>query len=276
MTSLLPDCMREHLTLVVSIAGGIAIIVRLLSAAALQPETALIILQTQGTSAVIVGTLLPVLALLPGMVAIIVLLSTFGTRPINTGRLTIGLCLLAFTAMMVPLGTIAMLAVLPLVIVAIYFVRRALNQALFRLARRARDQVRLHKLADTLRYLDEFRERTGRIDNLRGGALISGGLLVIVLFGSPPWLPTERIDGPTGPITGYVLADGNDELIVLQDSPRIVVRLPAAETKRAYCTRPAKDQDAPLTRFVNSGRPLLFVVSDSPDAAAYPRCPAPK
>jgi hypothetical protein len=131
MTSLLPDWMREHLTLVVSVAGGIAIIIRLLSSAALQPETALIILQTQGTSAVIVGTLLPVLALLPGLVAIIVLLSTFGTRPINSGRLTVGVILLAFTAMMVPLGTVAMLAVLPLVIVAIYVIRRTLNQALF-------------------------------------------------------------------------------------------------------------------------------------------------
>jgi hypothetical protein len=131
-------------------------------------------------------------------------------------------------------------------------------------------------LAGTLRYLDEFRERTGRIDNPRGGALICGGLLILILFGSPPWLPTERIDSPSGSITGYVLDSGNDELTVLQDSPRTVIRMPASETKRSYCTKPIKDENAPLTRFLNSGKPLLFVISDSPDAADYPRCPTRK
>jgi hypothetical protein len=274
MTTGMPSWVREHLGVVLTLATGVAISIRVLSSAALDPETALILLEAQGTAAVILGSLLPVLPLLPGLASVFALIATFGSRPISRTRLATALVLLGVSAVMVPLGSVALLLVLPTVIVALYAARLSWSVCQLRTARRERDRAKVHDAVEAVRYLNAVRLGAGNYGSPRFIFLISSVTVSLVLFSAPPWLPTESIRAGGDPFTGYVLGSDDEMLIILKDSPRTAIRIPKANVQRSYCTKPDEDEGTSLSRLASSGTPLLFQLSSTtPRARGYPPCP---
>jgi hypothetical protein len=92
------------------------------------------------------------------------------------------------------------------------------------------------------------------------------GIGLVALFNPRPWLPAERIAPRHGPaLTGYVLNESPDTVVVLRDDNRAVVRLdPATISSRAFCAL-----EAPRTG--DHRQSLLTLVLN--DEAAYPMCP---
>jgi hypothetical protein len=75
-----------------------------------------------------------------------------------------------------------------------------------------------------------------------------------------PWLPPEDVATKSGTITGYVLDDSSD-ILLMQDSDRSVIRIPADEiSKRTICTTDERSPRSLLSRIFWS------------DASNYPDC----
>jgi len=72
-------------------------------------------------------------------------------------------------------------------------------------------------------------------------------LNLLVVTGSEPWLPAEKIELRTGdPVVGYVLDETDDQLVVLENDDRRVSRLELTDvTSREICrlTQPALDRE---------------------------------
>jgi hypothetical protein len=60
-------------------------------------------------------------------------------------------------------------------------------------------------------------------------------LAAFLLFNDRPWLPAERVAAAGQPaVTGYVLGADGDQVVVLVDRPRRIVRLEGVESRR-FC-----------------------------------------
>jgi hypothetical protein len=94
--------------------------------------------------------------------------------------------------------------------------------------------------------------------------VINGTLALVILLTAPPWLPAERIFADGQPsIIGYVLHADQDELVVLTDGARKLVRIEGSKVQsRRFCrVRPG----APSWL----GRPVLSFLYQPP---FYPEC----
>lgn len=106
-------------------------------------------------------------------------------------------------------------------------------------------------------------------DSKRGLILTSVFVVAAWMVGSAiisdPWIPLERVDTPAGSTVGYVLDESADEVTILRDKPRDVIRTgPVAE--RTYCV----SSRAMLPRKVST---LLATTVLLPNrGASYPEC----
>ena len=105
------------------------------------------------------------------------------------------------------------------------------------------------------------RPRTRRL--LRTLLIVYAGLAIVLLLSDRPWLPAEHIAvGGQSAITGYVLKADSDEVVILEDRTRQLLRIAAAKVRdRRYCLmgRGASWFESPMVS-------LLY------DAPSYPRC----
>lgn len=101
-------------------------------------------------------------------------------------------------------------------------------------------------------------------DLLRGLVVIYATLTVYQLLTDAPWLPAEHITlDDQAAITGYVLKAESDEVVILDDGSRELVRIERADLQdRRYCVVHWPDR----TWF---GRPIISLFYETP---SYPRC----
>ena len=233
-------------------------VARLLLISGYNYETSVTLLATQGTATVIFGSLLGVTYVIP--TACFLALAFVGLREqFETGTVETGVVVAYYV-----LGTLAVVTS-PLVIAGAIAVAMAIITVEVVRAAREGHQGRAvptpnDLLADSMRYT---RYAAGR-NILVLWAMVVG---VQVLVTAPPWMPAERVevDGETEtrPIVGYILEDTDEEIVVLRDSPREVVRLSSAQGfTRTYCETHAEFWHM-------AGRPLIAFLSPEPQ---YPAC----
>lgn len=80
-----------------------------------------------------------------------------------------------------------------------------------------------------------------------------------------PWIPRERVDVPGKTVVGFVLAENDNEVTILRDKPRDVMRI-GPVTKRTYCVSRLVDAPDVVRRLV--AEPLLVPNR----AGSYPDC----
>lgn len=87
----------------------------------------------------------------------------------------------------------------------------------------------------------------------------------VLLIDDSMWLPYERYDRGDNILVGYTVAENDDELIVLRDRDRIILRVPQSEVlKRDYCVPDYESwAGMSISELAKSKRPK------------YPRCPKP-
>lgn len=82
-----------------------------------------------------------------------------------------------------------------------------------------------------------LRGRLGRSLRVALAAAVLLPAIAFLLIDDSMWLPYERFDRRTaGQVVGYTVAETDDELIVLRDRDRVILRLPADDiVRRDYC-----------------------------------------
>lgn len=226
--------LREHLGLVVSGLGAFFVVSRLWAFSGWDVQTALIVLDTQGTSAVILGSLIPFLCLAPLLAALMVYLaareSACNGEPKPWWMFLAGVLIvvaLAISPFVLTLAAVASVAIRP--------VLRWLGRGVIWL-------------------LEHVPWPTGWAPKpvpeqvpLPTVAVINIGVVFGVLALLPfAWLPAENIqhEGQRG-FTGFVLREDDDTLLVLRSEPRGVVRVATTGTARTYC-QPGEDASLSL------------------------------
>lgn len=247
---------RAHIGTAAAAVAAVLVACRLLAVAHYDLATAYGILAAQGTGSVAVGTLLAVLWLVPigtllmGLLlftrALLVGSSFAGAVPwVLIGALT--------TVYFVPWDgfTIATgLAALVLVVASL-------------VARRRLGKVPLH---------ESLPARTdGAIRVFVWGIVLMSGLTAA--SAAEPWMPAESLVlRGGGDLTGFVLSDKDDELVILTAEERTLMRLPVKEVRsRQYCER----EPDPYDFFVTStgpAQPSLLGLLFFGDDARYPPC----
>ena len=241
---------RGHIGLLVSTAAGAVIVARLLLISGYNYETAVTLLVTQGTATVIFGSLLGVAYVLP-TAFFMTLLFIAVREQYETGTVSAGVVVAYYvvgaiavvTSPLVIAGTIA----LCMAFVTVEVVRA----------------VREHADARTQREPGAVREDPDHYTRYAAARNIIALWAVVVgaqvLIAAPPWMPAERVqvggDEGKDAIVGYVLENANDEIVVLKDSPREVVRLKNPDGfDRTYCE--THDES-----WLQGGQPLITLLS---------------
>lgn len=218
--------------------------IRLLAVSAYDLDTAFSLLRTQGTGAVVLGTLLPVVAMIP-LITLMVLLTYVLWYQVRTGAKRHKRA----EAISAGLGLLALLTT-PWVLAA----------GLFLLTVMALGVAACMKPAPPRRLF---------VSILTGAGALT--LLLIVtrsIFSSQPWLPREAIVSEKATTVGYVL-EHDDEYIVLTDTPRGVFRVPGVDSRRFVCSE-AHRSGSGIYHALKDPRPVLGLPLES---AVYPRCP---
>ncbi|GGR41803.1 ABC-type multidrug transport system fused ATPase/permease subunit [Nocardioides luteus] len=95
--------------------------------------------------------------------------------------------------------------------------------------------------------------------------------LLFVLGFSPVWIPLESVETKTDTYVGYVLKESEDEIVLLQDEPRGVIRI-SGKTERTYCTRQISPKSQSQRRRSDVAPAVSFLTSPRFE---YPVCPLP-
>lgn len=240
---------KEHVGLVVALAGVMLVSLRLLAVAAFDPSSALAVLQSLGTSDVAVGTVLTVLPVLPH-IALVAL--TFGIpakqRP---WREALRLWLLgAFPA-------VAMLfSPVPEVLTGFFLGLWAVTPVVSIALRDPAGASRPETPEGALKWL---MRGAFRIATVYVVAQFAAGVIV----DRQMWLPVESVAVGGTTHVGYVLSADDRTTVLLRDSDRAVLHLARAES-RTLCL--------PANRL--SVRPIAARLGWVPrKGPEYPRCP---
>jgi hypothetical protein len=232
---------EEHLTLIVGAGSTAIVMMRLLAVSDFDPETAFAILQSVGTTTVVIGTLLAsiwVVVAFAGMA----IMRYFVQHGINSWQKA------AFDRAMVCASIVILLtaptvAALLVIIMAIMWmhVRRTCTKA-----------------------------GKGAVNPARafGEFVIGIAIALIILLGAYPWIPLERISVATQTKThvGYVLRADGEMIVVLDDKRR---RIDYLETKGLTASRELCNRHSVLKAKIIDEPILSYILSSSPQ---YPRC----
>lgn len=211
---------RVPATVAIGVASTFCIVVRLLSVAEFNTETAYGILQAQSNTDIITGTLIaiaPFVLTVGGCAAIIS--SVFYNRYKASG-IIFGSCLEIAAVFLSPLYL-----AIPIGITAI-------SLLVFVFSGNAGKWLKAHIPAG--QKLDPAGQAVAELL-----VLATVALLVVCLVLSAPWLPSESFQfNNHGPVVGYVLTDSGREMTILQSDRIIMMVADGAVKKQAVCARP--------------------------------------
>jgi hypothetical protein len=230
-------------TLTAGAVSTVLVALRLLSVAKFNPETAYGILQSSGTSDILIGT---VMSVLPS-VAIIA-----------------GSCLVLARIFLVPnhlkppaefaaWASIAILAGITLLTIPVrYGIAVVLCAIAILIVWRNKAKIDMNA---------PLAGKAGRFIT-RGVAFIFATILIIGIAATPPWMPEEHLtfNGATSPVavTGYVLTETADGMIILQAKPRrIRYFAPHTLKSRFMCLNPPR-WDFPIIFYVPGFNPVHY------------------
>jgi hypothetical protein len=261
---------EDHLGVVVSVCGALFVVIRIGAVSGFNQETAFVILQSQSTTSILLGTLLPSLIGVPLLVAVFLMFRL--ASEIDFRKLTpenrhsfrkrllgiVGIYSLGFLFMPWPQVLLMAVTVGFFVIVVKFGKRRRLRAAAAESTAAKRSRRRVHD-AKSARGLVIF------------PLVLSTLTMVGTALSRGPWLPAETISVAGGSqVTGYVLSESDTTLIVMHDDPRIVLRYPAQESDRKFCTVQETGASGRVTRFFVLSESVLGLFSND---ANYPECP---
>lgn len=220
----LPSPVKEHLGLVVGLGSAVFISLRVLVVAGFDRETAYAILATQGTATVVLGALLPFLTGIPAVTGLVFIAHWALSDSLRRRwkRLAAGLALVLFGGLFFTLTSALILAGYALISAIVlgclteYARHRRRSSATAGPGRAGSGHPRLPKLGPFL--------------------VINCGMVAAVLcFSSNPWLPLEHVRSGQDEYIGFVLQASDNELVVLEKSPRGVARIRGEDIIRTYC-----------------------------------------
>ena len=221
-------------------------------------ETAYVVLSTQGTTSVILGTLLPTLPVLPAAAVAWLLLRSLdmaGEERVRVWRFSgavylIGLSLLPWAmALSILIIGVAMFVVL-------------------RIARRVRS--RSDSGAKDGKAVERERAQFRRIAAWYVVG-VTAVTLAFTVFNGSPWLPIERFSGDQD-AEGYLLEERTNDLVILQDEPRIVRIIPSEGTDRRFCTNTSALHGGRIATWAAETPPLVAIFTN---AGRYDDCEQP-
>lgn len=271
---------KEHLGLIIAGVSASLVVARLYGVAGFQIDTALAILQASGPANVVLGTAVSLapLVLYYALAFVVVVISQIVISRRRPTVVEIAITAAVGISAIAILPPSAFLAALCAVVLGgaifageVYLERRRKRRPK-RGAKPAnepakstdREGAASNTSTDAMRWLGHWpmslRWMVG---------LFVGTLLPFTVLGSTPWVPSEALElRGAAPRTGYVLGrDGND-LIVLTDEPRSVMRVPVSNIEsRTICSY---ETARPWLGFSTNDPiiPALVVPTD-----AYPPCP---
>jgi len=232
---------EEHLTLIVGAGSTAIVMMRLLAVADFDPETAFAILQSVGTTTVVIGTLLAsiwVVVAFAGMA----IMRYFVQHGINSWRRA-AFDRAIFVGSIVILLTAPTAAALLVIIMAIMWMR----------VRRTCTEVGKESVKPA-RAFGEF--------------VLGIAIALVILLGAYPWIPLERISVSTQAKAhvGYVLRADSETIVVLDDKRR---RIEYLERKGLTVSRELCNRHSVLEAKLIDEPILSYILSSSPQ---YPRC----
>lgn len=122
----------------------------------------------------------------------------------------------------------------------------------------------LRRLRRTAARAEQFlKESASQLIVMWGTAIVSFVVAFAVI--ADPWIPRERVDVPGKSVVGFVLAEDSDEVTILRDKPRDVLRI-GPVTKRTYCLSHVVDLPKGVRRLL--AEPLLVPNR----GGSYPDC----
>jgi hypothetical protein len=207
----IPKALRDHVGLIASVllAGFIAL--RVFAVSGFQYQTAFVVLQSQGSSAILMGTVIPAFPVIPLAAAAVCM--AVGVRRESRGESSRALTVVTITLMICTL----MISEVGLLVVG-------LPLSFFGV-------LALHG----------FRRLSSKAPAPPSGRLLAGFMYTIlaiamlaVTFTPKPWLPYERVGNGRGHVDGYVLGSRDGELVILRDEHRQIVIVPEGAPRR-FC-----------------------------------------
>jgi hypothetical protein len=234
---------EEHLPLLVGASATVFIAIRLFSVASFEPETAYEILQANGTSTVIIGSVISLLG--PALIAAAIIcwqayVSTGKERRQRRYRLLMALELsVGFGLFLTPaLVFVGVPAIVALAVLELHLIRR------WRSKQRGEDrEERARRVTKESASLTSLAKRPS--------VVLSVLLVAVYVFFSPSWLPSERVSirGAERTETGYILSATSDDITMLiPTSAGNIVRHvdPHLVIKRMPCDRNPDSLKPPL------------------------------
>ena len=223
-------------TLSIGAASTVLVALRLLSVAQFNPETAYGILQANGTTSVVIGT---VISLIPSIAIIAALCLISWLIYSEHDELSEGLVFALWTTM----GVLVLIALITTPVRYILFLAGCTLLVLIVWAIKT--------------WIKEIQKKTAGQIGSRVLALFVAAILVFGVVISPPWMPPEHLSfSHAPPVTGYILTQSSDGVTVLQISPRKLMYYgPGALTGQTPCSNvPAFDFPAVYyTRWFHPG-----------------------
>lgn len=250
----LVDRIHEHLALIVSVVVGTSIVIRVFASARYDPVTAMALVQAAGVGTVALGGLLASIPFFAFAAFFVFLVeaaksfSTIGSSEMSLRGLLLGVGA-AICALFMPVGL--------LVLAAFFCVVRGIWWILQR-QRSGRGESGLGSAR---------KKGTKPVAVALSVSLGVGFVLLTATYFGQPWVPSETIEvrNKDG-FRGYVLTESKDEVVVLRDDSRRIVRIKKSElVKRSLCRGDVSSGD---------GVSLAALLVREPGGDDYPSCPS--
>lgn len=232
---------EEHITLIAGASSTVIVLMRLLAVAYFDPETAFAIMQSAGTTTVIIGTLLASIWVVVAFIGMVTM-RYFMLHGLNTQRRTMFDCAVFGGSIVILLTAPTATVLLIIIMVAMWmYIRRS--------------------------YMGIGRGES-HPNRIVGEFALGTGIALIILLGAYPWIPLERINvsNETQPHVGYVLRADSDAIVLLDDKRR---RIDYLDRKDRTITRRLCNRHGMLEAALIDQPVLSLVFTSSPQ---YERC----
>lgn len=262
-TSALGRVLENHFGLVLSLATALLVGLRVMAISAFDLQTTLVVVDTQGTAAIVAGSLIPNMMLLPMLVSLLRMVRAAlalaehqrhrSSRFRRAAFVALGAGLLFY-----PLGGVLILVVVCALALGLAWIVNWIGSWLTRATK------------GKVSWADADAQRSwlrGRPQVLTGIFFVGVFLgVLLITLSRVPWVPQERLTYGDEDVTGYVLNEDASTLTVLQDEPRGVLRMRSDGVSRELCATSKIDFPAWINDEWSSRlqRPLLGFMGPAP------------
>lgn len=231
---------EEHATLIIGGTSTVIVLLRLLAVTHFDPETAFAILQSVGTTTVIIGTLLASIWVVVAFIGIAIM-RYFMHHELSSQHRTAFDCAV-FAGCVVILMTAPTAAILLIIIIVATWVHIR------------RSFLGMEVRSKPTRVFIEF--------------VLGTAIALTILLGAYPWIPLERIriSNQAKVHTGYVLRTDGETIVILNDKWRRIeyVERKGGTVDRELCNRHGAIEAALIDE------PILSYLFNT--SSQYPRC----